>query len=158
MTPAPPPGIGDGARLRIALALSLLVHGLLVLGIGFSTEDAAPVVPTLDVILTETTSPLTQAQADFLAQASHQGGGQHARSLRPRGRSGARRRGSVGRRHARTAGCAVARVEASMKRFCAAPATHRQPSSGSRSTSARTTVNAYLHRAEHIIPQGPLAM
>lgn len=81
---APPPQIDDGARLGATLVLSLLVHGLLVLGIGFATEDAAPVMPTLDVILTETTSPLTQAQADFLAQASNQGGGEHEQTTRPR--------------------------------------------------------------------------
>lgn len=79
-----PPQIDDGARLGATLVLSLLVHGLLVLGIGFATEDAAPLMPTLDVILTETTSPLTQAQADFLAQASNQGGGEHERTNRPR--------------------------------------------------------------------------
>ena len=79
-----PPQIDDGARLGATLVLSLLVHGLLVLGIGFAAEDAAPVMPTLDVILTETTSPLTQAQADFLAQASNQGGGEHERTNRPR--------------------------------------------------------------------------
>lgn len=81
---APPPQIDDGARLGATLVLSLLVHGLLVLGIGFATEDAAPVMPTLDVILTETTSPLTRAQADFLAQASNQGGGEQERTNRPR--------------------------------------------------------------------------
>ena len=81
---APPPQIDDSARLGATLVLSLLVHGLLVLGIGFATEDAAPLMPTLDVILTETTSPLTQAQADFLAQASNQGGGEHERTNRPR--------------------------------------------------------------------------
>lgn len=81
---APLPQIDDGARLGATLVLSLLVHGLLVLGIGFATEDAAPVMPTLDVILTETTSPLTQAQADFLAQASNQGGGEHEQTHRPR--------------------------------------------------------------------------
>ena len=81
---APPPQIDDGARLGATLVLSLLVHGLLVLGIGFATEDAAPVMPTLDVILTETNSPLTQAQADFLAQASNQGGGEHEQTTRPR--------------------------------------------------------------------------
>ncbi|MEF3083896.1 energy transducer TonB [Luteimonas sp. SMYT11W] len=80
----PPPQIDDGARLGATFVLSLLVHGLLVLGIGFATEDAAPVMPTLDVILTETTSPLTQAQADFLAQASNQGGGEHEQTNRPR--------------------------------------------------------------------------
>ncbi len=81
---APPPQIDDGARLSATLVLSLLVHGLVVLGIGFAAADPAPVMPTLDVILTETTSPLTQAQADFLAQASNQGGGEHDRSHRPR--------------------------------------------------------------------------
>lgn len=80
----PPPQVDDGARLGATLVLSLLVHGVLVLGIGFATEDAAPVMPTLDVILTETTSPLTQAQADFLAQASNQGGGEHEQANRPR--------------------------------------------------------------------------
>src|SRR5690606_7999154 len=53
-------------------------------GVGFALEDAAPVMPTLDVILTRTTSPLTQAQADFLAQASNQGGGEDEASRRPR--------------------------------------------------------------------------
>ncbi len=82
MTAAPP--IDENARLPATIVLSLLVHGMLVLGVGFATEDAAPVMPTLDVILTETTSPLTQAQADFLAQASNQGGGEHDSSNRPR--------------------------------------------------------------------------
>ena len=82
--PVPPPKIGANERLGATLALSLIVHGLLVLGVGFALDDAAPVMPTLDVILTETTSPLTQAQADFLAQASNQGGGEHDKALRPR--------------------------------------------------------------------------
>lgn len=34
---APLPQIDDGARLGATLVLSLLVHGLLVLGIGFAT-------------------------------------------------------------------------------------------------------------------------
>lgn len=84
MSMSAPAPIDDGARLTATLVLSLLVHGMLVLGIGFAVEDAAPVLPTLDVILTETTSPLTQAQADFLAQASNQGGGEHDRANRPR--------------------------------------------------------------------------
>ncbi|WP_149195904.1 energy transducer TonB [Luteimonas suaedae] len=80
----PPPPIGDRERLSATLVLSLLLHGMLVLGLGFALDDAAPVLPTLDVILTETTSPLTQSQADFLAQASNQGGGEHDQSRRPR--------------------------------------------------------------------------
>jgi periplasmic protein TonB len=81
---APPPQIGERERLGATMVLSVLLHGMLVLGLGFALDDAAPVMPTLDVILTETTSPLTQAQADFLAQASNQGGGEHDRSTRPR--------------------------------------------------------------------------
>ena len=79
-----PPRIGEPERLSATFVLSLLVHGVLILGLGFALEDAAPVMPTLDVILTETQSPLTKQQADFLAQASNQGGGEHDRSTRPR--------------------------------------------------------------------------
>ena len=80
----PAPRIGEPERLSATFVLSLLVHGMLILGLGFVLEDAAPVMPTLDVILTETQSPLTRKQADFLAQASNQGGGEHDRSARPR--------------------------------------------------------------------------
>ncbi|MDQ3229975.1 MAG: energy transducer TonB [Pseudomonadota bacterium] len=78
------PSIGEDQRLGATLVLSLLVHGVLILGLGFALDDAAPVMPTLDVILTQTSSPLTPKQADFLAQASNQGGGEHDTSNRPR--------------------------------------------------------------------------
>ena len=45
-------GNGDG-RWR-GCVLSLLLHGVLLVGVGFALEDAAPVMPTLDVILTQT--------------------------------------------------------------------------------------------------------
>ena len=78
------PGIGENQRLGATMTLSLLVHGLLILGVGFALESAAPVMPTLDVILTGTASALSPRQADFLAQASNQGGGEHDKSSRPR--------------------------------------------------------------------------
>ena len=78
-----PPRIGETERLRATFVLSVLVHAMAVFGIGFAMEDAAPLLPTLDVIQTRTQTPLTPAQADFLAQASNQGGGEHARSTRP---------------------------------------------------------------------------
>ncbi len=85
MTPAnTAPTIGEDQRLGATLVLSLLVHGVVILGLGFALDDAAPVMPTLDVILTQTSSPLTPKQADFLAQASNQGGGEHDKSNRPR--------------------------------------------------------------------------
>ena len=89
--PGRPPaaGVGMGAvgereRLGATVVLSLLVHGMVVLGVGFALNEAAPVLPTLDVILTQTQTPLTPEQADFLAQASNVGGGEHERSTRPR--------------------------------------------------------------------------
>ncbi len=80
----PPPVIGEDQRLGATLVLSLLFHGLVILGVGFALERAAPVVPMMDVILTQTQSPLTQKQADFLAQANNQGGGEHDKASRPR--------------------------------------------------------------------------
>ena len=80
---AAPPRIGETERLRATFVLSLLVHAMLVFGIGFAIEDAAPLLPTLDVIQTRTQTPLTPAQADFLAQANNQGGGEHDKSSRP---------------------------------------------------------------------------
>lgn len=78
------PAVGEDQRLGATMVLSLLVHGVLILGLGFALDDAAPVMPTLDVFLTQTSSPLTPKQADFLAQADNQGGGEHDKSLRPR--------------------------------------------------------------------------
>lgn len=78
------PHIGPNQRLSATMVLSLLLHAMLILGVGFALSDAAPVMPTLDVILTQTTSPLTQKQADFLAQASNQGGGEDEKTSRPR--------------------------------------------------------------------------
>ncbi len=78
------PAPGENQRLSATLALSLIVHGLVVLGLGFTLDDTAPVVPTLDVILSQTQTPLTPKQADFLAAANQEGGGDHDKARRPR--------------------------------------------------------------------------
>jgi protein TonB len=78
-----PPAIGESTRLGATMVLSVLLHAMVILGIGFAVEDAAPVMPTLDVILSQTRTALTPAQADFLAQANNQGGGEQDRSTRP---------------------------------------------------------------------------
>ena len=78
-----PPVIGESTRLGATMVLSVLLHAMVILGIGFAVEDAAPVMPTLDVILSQTRTALTPAQADFLAQAANQGGGEHDKSSRP---------------------------------------------------------------------------
>jgi protein TonB len=78
------PTIGPTERLSATLALSLVVFGVLILGVGFSRDAAAPVTPTLDVILTETRSDEAPKDADFIAQANNQGGGESDRPERPR--------------------------------------------------------------------------
>ena len=84
MSVAAPPKIGDRERLGATMVLSLLLHGLLILGVGFALESAAPVMPTLDVILTQARNALTPAQADFLAEANNRGGGKDDVARRPR--------------------------------------------------------------------------
>lgn len=76
--------VGPGDRLSATLALSLTLHGVIVLGVGFSRDDPAPVQPTLDVLLTETRTEQAPDKADFLAQASQRGGGDADVAERPR--------------------------------------------------------------------------
>ena len=81
---AAPPPIGPRQRLNATAVLSLLVHGIVILGLGFAFKEEAPLVPTLDVIFSQTRTELTPEQADFLAQASNRGGGEHDKAQRPR--------------------------------------------------------------------------
>jgi protein TonB len=84
--PAPVPlrRIGPSERLTATLALSMIGFGVLILGVAFSQEEAAPVVPTLDVILTQTTTPEAPERPDFIAQANNRGGGDQDEARRPR--------------------------------------------------------------------------
>jgi len=74
----------ESQRLGATLALSLAVHALLILGVGFAVRGEAPLVPTLDVIFSQTQTTLTPKQADFLAAANQVGGGDHDTAQRPR--------------------------------------------------------------------------
>ena len=78
------PVIGPTERLSATLALSLVAFGVLILGVGFARDSAAPITPTLDVILTETRSDAAPEDADFIAQANNQGGGDSDVAERPR--------------------------------------------------------------------------
>ena len=84
MAAVAPGPIGPAERLSATLVLSLVAFGVLILGVGFARDAAAPVTPTLDVILTETRSDEAPEDADFIAQANNQGGGDQDRAQRPR--------------------------------------------------------------------------
>jgi protein TonB len=78
------PRITPGDRLGATLVFSLLVHAALLLGVGFTLDDPAPLVPTLEVILTQTRSDTAPDKADFLAASSQQGGGEDEQARRPK--------------------------------------------------------------------------
>lgn len=77
------PRITSGDRLAATLVFSIIAHGVLALGIGFSIDDPAPILPTLDVILVQTHSDEPPDKADFLAQANQSGGGEAETVERP---------------------------------------------------------------------------
>lgn len=75
---------GEPQRLSASVALSIALHVVVLVFVGFTVEKAAPITPALDVIFTQTSTQLSPKQADFLAQANNQGGGEDERASRPR--------------------------------------------------------------------------
>ena len=65
------------------LLFSLLLHGVLLLGITFHYVKAKPSLPTLDVTLVDVANREAPDKADFLAQANNQGGGDSDKAARP---------------------------------------------------------------------------
>jgi protein TonB len=70
-------------RFILTVVFSAIVHGVLLLGIGFAAPLGAPSAPTLDVILVATAMRDAPDQADFLANANQQGGGDLDKAARP---------------------------------------------------------------------------
>lgn len=79
--PAPAPRGAD--LIGATLLFSLLLHGVLVLGITFGYVKPRPSLPTLDVTLVDVANREKPDQADFLAQASNRGGGEQDKAARP---------------------------------------------------------------------------
>lgn len=77
IAPARPNPIGA------TLLFSLLLHGVLLLGITFHFVKPRPSLPTLDVTLVNVANREAPDKADFLAQANNRGGGQSNRAARP---------------------------------------------------------------------------
>lgn len=78
------PSTGPAQRLAATSLLALVAMAVLVLGVTFIRDDPAPVLPTLDILITETSTPEPPRVADFLAQANNTGGGESERPNRPR--------------------------------------------------------------------------
>jgi protein TonB len=66
-----------------ALLFSLLLHGVIILGVTFDVGKPAPGLPTLDVTLVDVANSEAPDKADFLAQANNAGGGDQDKAARP---------------------------------------------------------------------------
>ncbi|GLQ95860.1 TonB family protein [Dyella mobilis] len=73
---------GDN-KIGATFIFSLLVHGLLLFGIGISYVATRPALPTLDVTLVNVANNEAPDKADFLGQANNQGGGDSNKASRP---------------------------------------------------------------------------
>jgi protein TonB len=73
---------GDN-KIGATFIFSLLVHGLLLFGIGISYVATRPALPTLDVTLVNVANNEAPDKADFLAQAANKGGGNSDKVARP---------------------------------------------------------------------------
>ena len=73
---------GDN-KIGATFVFSLLVHGLLLFGIGVGYVATRPALPTLDVTLVNVANSEAPDKADFLAQANNKGGGESDKSQRP---------------------------------------------------------------------------
>jgi protein TonB len=72
-------------RFMVCLVLAIGLHAALVLGIKFGTNlNAVPrLADTLDIVLVRWRSETAPEEADFLAQANQQGGGESTEKTRP---------------------------------------------------------------------------
>jgi periplasmic protein TonB len=77
------PHQGDSDRLGVTLLFSLMLHAVLILGIGFELAKPKPSLPALDVTLLTAANAEAPDHADFLAQANNRGGGNADKAKRP---------------------------------------------------------------------------
>jgi len=72
-------------RITVSFLMALALHALILLGVGFILDFKPLTHPleTLDVVLVNWRSESKPDEADFLAQASQQGGGESTEASRP---------------------------------------------------------------------------
>jgi periplasmic protein TonB len=74
---------GAPDAIGATLLFSLLLHGVLLLGITFHFAKSESALPTLDVTLVDVANNEAPDKADFLAQTNNQGGGTKEKATRP---------------------------------------------------------------------------
>ncbi len=78
------PRITPSDRLGLTLCLAIVMHAIVILGVGFTPFAATnPRFKTLDIILVQSRSEEAPETADYLAQANLEGGGEETKKLSP---------------------------------------------------------------------------
>ena len=78
------PTIGAQDRLGLTLFLAAALHAVIILGISFNSPDFKEFIPdSLDVILVQSQQTDAPEDADYLAQANQDGGGNTDQKARP---------------------------------------------------------------------------
>lgn len=79
------PPVNANDRLGMTLFFAILFHGILILGVTFISSPAAKqkTLPSLDVILINTSNKSEVEKAEYLAQVSQDGGGTSENKVRP---------------------------------------------------------------------------
>jgi protein TonB len=80
------PQVTSGDRLSLTVFFAVVLHSLIILGISFSGEDALTPpqkLPGLEVTLVQSRADKEPEDADFLAQANQEGGGNTEDRARP---------------------------------------------------------------------------
>ena len=77
--------ITTGDRLSVTTIFAVLIHAVIVLGVGFQYQDPNEddQLPSLDVIIVQRKTEQPPEEADYLAQASQTGGGTVQEKVRP---------------------------------------------------------------------------
>jgi protein TonB len=80
------PQVTSGDRLSLTVFFAVVLHSLVILGISFSAQDREQPpqkLPGLEVTLVQSRADKTPDDADFLAQANQEGGGNSEERVRP---------------------------------------------------------------------------
>lgn len=81
----PQASISNADRIGLTVFLALAVHAVVIFGVSFGLDEAAPPksLPTLEVTLVHTRSEEAPEEAEYLAQANQKGGGNVEEKVRP---------------------------------------------------------------------------
>ncbi len=79
-----PPSVESADRLGFTLFIAIAAHAIVVLGVTFAPhERARELISTLDIVLVQRKSEDQPDEADYLAQANQDGGGESEEAARP---------------------------------------------------------------------------